>query len=79
MKDAPLKSNQVPWADIPPTGPLLRPRAAAEYLGLSVSGFYKLVSKDKLPSPIRFGVQASGVPQPWLDAVIARKAAEAGR
>ena len=68
-----------PWAGIPATGPILRPKDAAEYLGYGRSQFYALVGKGELPQLIKLGSGAggaSGVPKPWLDAVIAARAAE---
>ena len=68
-----------PWAAIPPTGPLLRPKAAAEYLGYSKAQYYALVETGDLPQPIKIGRGhngASAVPRPWLEAVIASRAAE---
>lgn len=62
-----------PWEGIPATGPLLRPKAAATYLGYSLSRFYSLVSEGKIPL-VKLGRGfngASGVPQPWCDAIIA--------
>lgn len=67
-----------PWEAVPPTGPILRPAAAAEYLGLSVSGFYKQVAKGLMPAPIAIGRRASGVPRAWLDSVIASRISTAG-
>lgn len=66
-----------PWASIPAAGPLLRPKDAAEYLGYSKSHFYALVERGELPKPIKIGRgfnAATGVPRPWLDAVIADRA-----
>lgn len=67
-----------PWDDIPPTGPLLRPKDAAAYLGYSKAWYYALASRGDLPSPIQMGRgqgAATAVPRPWLDAVIAARAA----
>jgi excisionase family DNA binding protein len=66
-----------PWAAIPATGPLLRPKDAAEYLGYSKSQFYALAERGELPAPIKIGRGhngAAGVPRPWLDAIIAARA-----
>lgn len=67
-----------PWATVPPTGPLLRTADAAEYLGLSVSWYNQLVGDGVLPQPLKVGARAGGVPQPWLDAVIADRARTSG-
>ena len=67
-----------PWEAVPPTGPILRPATAAEYLGLSVSGYYKQAARGLVPMPIVIGRRASGVPRPWLDAVIASRAPAVG-
>lgn len=68
-----------PWTEIPPTGPLLRPQQAAEYLGLSVQRFYELAAEGRVPSPFKIGARASGVPRPWLDACIAGLASAGGQ
>ena len=65
-----------PWLDIPATGPLLRPDAAAEYLSISVNRLYVLGNTGVLPRPLKIGTRSSGIPRPWLDAVIAARAAE---
>jgi predicted DNA-binding transcriptional regulator AlpA len=72
-----------PWADVPPTGPILRTGDAAAYLGLSTSAYYESVEKGLFPAPLKVGPRASGVPKPWLDslifaAAIAARAASAG-
>jgi predicted DNA-binding transcriptional regulator AlpA len=64
-----------PWAGIPACGPLLRTEDAARYLGLSRSYFHKLAARGDLPTPIKIGLKASGLPRPWLDAVISARAA----
>jgi predicted DNA-binding transcriptional regulator AlpA len=66
-----------PWADVPATGPILRPDDAAKYIGLSTPHYYDQAARGVLPKPIKIGLRASGVPQPWLDAVIAHCAARA--
>lgn len=67
-----------PWATVPPTGPVLRPEDAAEYLGISVTTYYDQAGKGMLPSPFQIGVRATGVPRPWLDAVVTARALQAG-
>lgn len=70
-----------PWSNVPATGPMLRPDAAAAYLGYSTSHFYALVGRGDLPPPVKMGRGqhgASAVPKPWLDAVIASWAAGDG-
>ena len=67
-----------PWAGIPAVGPLLRPAAAAEYLGLSKATYYAKAATGVFPVPLKIADgAASGVPQRWLDAIVAR-AAEGG-
>jgi len=66
-----------PWSDVPAHGPILRPAHAAEYLGFSVPHFYEQASRGLVPTPIKLGARATGVPKPWLDAVISRWATEA--
>lgn len=73
-----METNAPPWANLPARGPYLRPKKAAEYLGISKTTFYRLVNAGKIPAPIRFGSAlnaAVGVPQVWLDAAIAGNAA----
>ena len=56
-----------PWAELPATGPLLRPKAAAQYLGYSKSQYYALADRGELPKPIKIGRghnAATGVPVP---------------
>jgi len=75
----PLVELAQPWLGIPPTGPLLRPDAAAEYIGYSTTQYYALAAKGELPAPVKIGRGqhgASAVPRPWLDAVIASRVAE---
>lgn len=70
-----------PWADIPATGPLLRPKDAAAYIGYSPQQYYALATIGEMPPLIKIGrgqKGASGVPRPWLDAVIASRHAEGG-
>lgn len=65
-----------PWLSIPATGPVLRPAAAAKYLGLSRSKLYALIADNKLPRPIRLSEGTVGIPQPWLDACIAARVSD---
>lgn len=73
------ESLSKPWDAIPATGPLLRPKAAREYLGgYSKTRFYELVRSGDLPKPIKIGPggfnAATGIPLAWLQAVIADRA-----
>lgn len=74
-----VKLVEKPWESLPATGPLLRPADAARYLGYrSRTHYYNLVHKGLVPKPIQIGpagTSAVGVPQPWLDAIIAAAAA----
>jgi predicted DNA-binding transcriptional regulator AlpA len=63
-------SKDMPWADVPITGPFLRPKNAADYIGLSLPRYYHEAAAGRLPAFVKLGGRASGVPQPWLDAVI---------
>lgn len=67
-----------PWDAIPATGPILRPAEAAAYIGLSKARYYESAAKGLLPSPILIGARATGVPQPWLDAVISDRVLASG-
>jgi predicted DNA-binding transcriptional regulator AlpA len=61
------------------TGPLLGPVEAAAYLGFrSRTKFYEMVNQGHLPAPIRLrdGAKLTGIPRPWLDAIIAARVAE---
>ncbi|SLJ88352.1 hypothetical protein SAMN06295987_101792 [Novosphingobium mathurense] len=71
-----METIDKPWAGLPATGPLLRPKAAAEYLGCSVSAYYASAARGELPAFIKMGRGHFGsvaVPRPWLDAVIAAR------
>ena len=61
----------VPWKGVVAAGPLLRPDEAAKYVGFSTPHYYRMVARGLLPKPIKVGERATGVPRPWLDAVIA--------
>ena len=65
-----------PWDEVPATGPLLRVRVAAQYLGLSISHYYALAQRGELPNVIKIGERAAGVPTPWLDAVVRARVGE---
>lgn len=67
------KGDGAPWRSVVPTGPILRPAAAAEYIGVSLTTYYDQASQGLLPSPGKIAGRASGVPRPWLDAVIAAR------
>ena len=58
------------------TGPILRPVAAAAYLGISKASFYRLVKAGDLQQPLKIGVGAVGYPKTVLDDFIARLAVE---
>jgi predicted DNA-binding transcriptional regulator AlpA len=64
------------WRELTPRGPVLRPRYAAKYVGLSRSGMYAKIKAGEFPSLIRLGERTSGIPQNWLDAFIAECANE---
>jgi len=59
-------------------GPIFRPEAAAAYLGLSKSAFYRLVKAGKICQPLRIGAGTSGHPKTMLDDFISRLAADQG-
>jgi predicted DNA-binding transcriptional regulator AlpA len=63
-----------PWEHIPPTGPMLRPAAAAEYAGLSLPHLYDLSARGEAPKFVKLGARASAIPKPHLDAWIAFRA-----
>jgi predicted DNA-binding transcriptional regulator AlpA len=67
--------TKCPWDGVAATGPILRTADAAAYLGISVPGYYEKAAKGVLPSPLKIGGRASGVPRPWLDSVISHAAA----
>jgi predicted DNA-binding transcriptional regulator AlpA len=66
------------WAEIPAQGPIMRPAAAAEYFGVSISTYYELIQAGIVPPFIKLShrARASGVPKAWLDAAIAARAAQ---
>lgn len=55
------------WEGIPLEGPILRPTAAAKYLGISLSKYYVLVKEGDAPPLIKLCGRASGTPRGWLD------------
>ena len=68
-----------PWSSVPPTGPMLRPPEAAAYLGFkSRQQLHQMVRSGEAPAPIRLRKEgnACGIPQSWLDAIIAARVAE---
>jgi len=71
-------STDRPWSGVVPTGPMLRPADAAAYLGISLPSYYERATKGVVPTPMKIGGRASGVPRPWLDAVIGHAATTAG-
>ena len=56
---------------------ILRPKAAAEYLGVASSTLYRWSAGPDFPKPIKLGKQASGWRKADLDAWLERKAREA--
>ena len=68
------QTPQAPWAELPVSGPILRPADAARYVGLGLSTFYNGIAEGSLPPLIKIGPRASGVPRPWLDAVLRSRA-----
>lgn len=69
------------WSNAPITGPIFRPQECANYLGISISSFYELVSRGELPPLLKLTQRgrASGLPKGWLDIVIADRASQAVR
>lgn len=61
-----------------PSGPLLRPADAANYLGLSISSFYGLIQSGALPPLVKIGPRAAGMPKPWLDRLIQERLGNVG-
>lgn len=81
MKPASVNSSNAAtpdsgWAHVPAAGPILRPSAAAEYFGVSISTYYELIQAGVVPPFIKLShrARASGVPKVWLDAAIAARA-----
>lgn len=66
-----------PWKGVPATGSLRRPKECAARLGISRSYFYMLVQRGELPAPVRIAGRATGLPDSWLDAIVASKIAGA--
>jgi prophage regulatory protein len=65
-------------AQAPQLDPILRPKFAAEFLGVSRSTIYRLRSLGLLPEPARIGIAAIG----WRQSVLAdyvRRAEGGGR
>ena len=69
--------NHINWSNEPILGPMLRPREASAYLGVSVSHYYELVSRHELPPLVKLSTRAraSGHPKSWLDKVLQNWAA----
>jgi predicted DNA-binding transcriptional regulator AlpA len=59
--------------DVAPRGPFLRPKAAAQYLGIASSTLWVLVSRGVLPRPIKLSRGVSLFPQPELDTALERR------
>lgn len=57
---------------------ILRPKAAAKYLGVATSTLYRWSNESCFPKPIKLGRQASGWRKADLDAWLERRA-EGGR
>lgn len=48
-------------------GPLLRPKDAAAYIGVSKSTFYRMIGERLIPRPLRIIGNTTGFPKAWLD------------
>lgn len=57
-------------------GPILRANAAARYLSISRSQFYRLVRTGRITRGVKLSDFVVGYPQPELDAFIARCATQ---
>lgn len=70
-----------PWAGLPATEPLLRPKEAAAFLGYSKPHYYRLAASGDVPPLTKLGRGQGGasvVPRAWLQATLdARFAASA--
>ncbi len=55
--------------------PILRPRAASAYTGLTRSSLYRLVESGDLPPPIKLTKQSSGWRLSTLEAFLAKREA----
>lgn len=53
---------------------MLRPKQAAEYIGLSHSHFWAEVNRGAIPRPFNISPRATALPKPWLDHIIAERA-----
>jgi prophage regulatory protein len=70
--------NDIPtWRDVPPAGRLLRPSEVVRQTGLSRSQLYAMIAEGRFPPFLKLSERASAMPESWLDAFIARRAAEA--
>ncbi len=63
-------------ADLIQGDPILRPRDAAVYTGLTRSSLYRLVESGDLPRPIKLTKQSSGWRLSTLELFIAKHEAE---
>jgi predicted DNA-binding transcriptional regulator AlpA len=62
---------------IKPTGRMLRPSEVVERTGLSRSQIYAMISEQRFPPFVKLSERRSGLPEAWLEAFIAAKAADA--
>lgn len=60
------------WKQLTPSGPLVKPSQAANYLSLGLSTYYALAKKGKVPGPVKItpNGRAAGVPQNILEAFV---------
>lgn len=72
-KDSPIPVS-IEWANVPASGPLLRPSKAAQYLGLSRSTLYAMVAEGQFPAFIKLSERASAVPMSWIQAFVTHRA-----
>ena len=70
-----MQQQPKPWTKIPAAGQLFRPSEVCELTGLCKAQIYNLINEGVFPPFIKIGKRASAMPQTWLDAYIAERAA----
>jgi predicted DNA-binding transcriptional regulator AlpA len=57
-------------------GPMHRMSSVARYMGIGRSTVYEMIDRGDLPAPIKLTSGIAVIPQSWLDAIVAARAAE---
>lgn len=68
--------NPEAWENVPIAGPMMRPKDAAEYLGIGTVTLYEEIKQGRLPPLVRISARAKAMPKSLLDYVIASRFSE---